>query len=74
MKKFYALFLAVLVAVTAFAQSPKARRAMAAPARLTTLSQPKARTLTTHSLPVSMKKHVARPRAKVLRTTPELPS
>ena len=73
MKKFYALFIAVLVAVTAFAQSPKARRAMAVPARLTTLSQPVARTLTTRSLPVSPKKHVARPKARVAYTTPDLP-
>ncbi len=72
MKKFYALFIAVLVAVTAFAQSPKARRAMAMPTRLTTLSLPKARTLTTHSLPVSTKKHVARPKAKLARRAPEL--
>ena len=71
MKKFYALFIAMLVAVVAFAQGPKARRAVATPAQFTTLKMPVARTLTARQLPASMKKRHPQLKAKAPRKAAE---
>ena len=73
MKRFTLFLFAALVAAISFAQGPKAHRAMATPAELTTLKLPVARTLTTHSLPTTMMgKRLAKSMTKVIRKDVEV--